>query len=65
MTRCPTCYGGTPEAPCVCETQAALADTPDTGESDSRLLLPPRDSRDEYRHPHDFCPPAWAERYEE
>jgi hypothetical protein len=60
--RCPTCNGGTPEAPCVCETESELANTPDYT-IDPRFLLPP-DVRDEHRHPEDFSPPAWAERYE-
>jgi hypothetical protein len=61
--RCPTCYGGTPAAPCVCETQAELADTQDTGEIDPRFLLT-QDVRDEHRHAEDFNPPAWIERHE-
>lgn len=47
----------------MCATQAELADTTVTGEMDPRFLLTP-DSLDEYRHPEDLCPPAWAERYE-
>lgn len=61
--RCPTCYGGTETAPCVCEAQAELSDTPDTGAMDPRFILTP-DVRDEYRDPDDFNPPAWAERHE-
>jgi len=34
-------------------------------EMDPRFLLPPLDPRDEFRHPEDFNPPAWAERYED
>lgn len=63
--RCPDCGGGAKEeCPCVCETQMELADTPDY-EISARFLLPPRDARDEYRHPEDFTPPEWAERYED
>jgi hypothetical protein len=61
--RCPTCCGGAPESPCVCATEAELADAPDYP-MDERLLFAPRDIRDEYRHPEDFTPPEWAERYE-
>jgi hypothetical protein len=61
--RCLICNGGTPEAPCVCETEAELANTPDYP-MDERFMLPPRDPRDEYRSPEDFTPPAWAERYD-
>lgn len=61
--RCPTCYGGTPESPCVCATEAELANTPELT-IDERWLLAPRDPRGEYRDPDDFMPPSWAERYE-
>lgn len=57
--RCPTCNGGTHDAPCVCETEAELADTPDYPMG---TLFAPRDVRDEYRSPEDFNLPAWAER---
>lgn len=64
--RCEECWGGVKEeAPCICATRLELADMPDTGAMDERFLLPPRDVRDEYRHPEDFNPPAWAERYED
>lgn len=62
--RCPTCNGGTEQAPCVCATEAELANTPELT-LDERWLLAPRDPRDEYRHAEDFNPPEWAERYED
>jgi len=64
--RCEECWGGVKEeAPCVCDTQRELADTPDTGTMEERFLRSPLDPRDEYRHAEDFNPPAWAERYGE
>lgn len=55
-----TCFCGSKDStPCVCETQAELADTPDAGEIDPRFILAPRDTRDEYRSPEDFSGPDW------
>jgi hypothetical protein len=63
--RCPECGGGVNYwAPCVCATEAELANTPELTLG-ARWLLPPRDVRDEWTHPDDFNPPAWAERYED
>lgn len=58
--RCPTCYGGTEAAPCVCATESELANTPELT-LDERWLLAPRDVRDEYRDPDDFNLPEWME----
>lgn len=57
--RCPTCNGGTPESPCVCETQADLYSEPELT-LDERWLLAPRDHRDYFTHPDDFGPPEWT-----
>lgn len=63
--RCPDCGGGVNDgSPCVCATEAELANTPELT-LDERWLLAPRDPRDEYTHAEDFAPPAWAERYED
>lgn len=51
--------GAKGDVPCVCQTELELADTPDTGEIDSRFLLTPRDVRDEYRHAEDFNGADW------
>jgi hypothetical protein len=64
MMRCPTCYGGTEFAACVCQTQADLWDTTDAGALDPRFMFAP-DARDEYRHPDDYAPQPWAERHED
>jgi hypothetical protein len=61
--RCPTCYGGTEFVPCVCATEAEMANTPELT-LDERWLLAPRDPRDEYRSPEDFTLPEWSEGYE-
>jgi hypothetical protein len=58
--RCPTCYGGIEAAPCVCATEAELARAPELT-LDDRWLLAPRDPRDEYTHPEDYCLPEWME----
>lgn len=62
--RCSECGGYGVESPCVCATEAELANTPELT-LDERWLLAPRDPRDEYRHPEDFNMPAWAERHDD
>lgn len=58
---CPECGGGVNDgAPCVCATEAELANTPELT-LDERWLLAPRDVRDEYRSPEDFNLPEWME----